>query len=144
MTDQTKHPANVGYAFALGAQFGDGMQLSVSFTLATSATQTDFDAEMDKFRLAVERQRLISSIPELETTIKKAETDLIVIDSHVASFDRQFPGGKRKDGRNDPPSNDTAAYNNNLGQKQRTLVTIEAARQALTKAQKAAGAVNGA
>lgn len=85
---------SIGYAVNLVMDYGNGRQVTISGTLPLGATQTEFDTELDKLRLATNRQQAFIILRD-RTARLAAENKMVqalehMIETYVASSEDEI------------------------------------------------------
>lgn len=94
----------LGYAFTLIQDFGSGRQLQISFGLKPGAPKEAIDTELDKLRLAVDRQRAYGVIRDTETKLGAERKMLEAIEGMIADSEASSNQvlADMKDNKNSP------------------------------------------
>ena len=77
---------SIGYSISLLMDYGNGRQVTLSGTLPLGATKEDFDKELDKLRLATNRQQAFVIIRDREARQAVAEKMLAATDAMIAEY----------------------------------------------------------
>lgn len=79
--------AKPGYAFNIIADVGSGIQVQITGSLPVGATREQIDAELQKFRKPLEKQRTLSVIPGIKEGIATAERTIAGYEAQLAKLD---------------------------------------------------------
>lgn len=73
---------SIGYAVTFIMDYGNGRQLQIAGTLPLNATKAEFDAELDKLRMATNRQQAFIMLRDNESKLN-AEFKMIAALEHM-------------------------------------------------------------
>lgn len=79
---EQKFGKSIGYAVELLMDYGNGRQVRISGTLPLDATQKEFDAELDKLRLATNRQQSFVILRDREARLA-SERKMVAAIQHM-------------------------------------------------------------
>ncbi len=77
---------SIGYAINLIMDYGSGRQVTISGTLPLGATLQEMNAELDKLRLATNRQSSLVNKRDIENTIAVAEKTIAGLELMITEF----------------------------------------------------------
>lgn len=78
---------SIGYAINLIMDYGSGRQVTISGTLPLNATLEDMNAELDKLRLATNRQAALVSIRDIEAMVLVAKKTVVSLEAMIKVYD---------------------------------------------------------
>ncbi len=76
----------IGYAINLIMDYGSGRQVTISGTLPLGATLAEMNLELDKLRLATNRQSSLVNKRDIENTIAVAEKTIAGLELMITEF----------------------------------------------------------
>lgn len=79
-----------GYAINLVMDYGNGRQVTISGTLPLGAPLSQFNAELDKLRLATNRQQAFVILRDRQTKKKAEEKMVAALELMLEEYDRQI------------------------------------------------------
>ena len=81
---------SIGYSVNLVMDYGSGRQVNITGTLPLNATLEDFNAELDKLRLATNRQASLVAKRDIENTVEMGKKTVASLELMLAEIDRGF------------------------------------------------------
>jgi hypothetical protein len=81
-----REKTSIGYAINLVMDYGSGRQMTISGTLPLGATKKDFDIELDKLRLATNRQSSLVIQRDIEQTVMMAKKTKASLELMVTEY----------------------------------------------------------
>lgn len=90
MTKEDVRGTSIGYAINLIMDYGSGRQVTISGTLPLGASLAEMNAELDKLRLATNRQAALVSIRDIEAMVIVAKKTVISIEAMVKAYDAEI------------------------------------------------------
>lgn len=83
----------VGYVFAFAANIADGMSLTITGNFAIGDTREAMNAEVDKLRVVMERQRAKNEVDLLEAQVdevrRRRDAAQFDLDQHMARSEKK-------------------------------------------------------
>lgn len=119
----------LGYAFTLIQDFGGGRQLQIAFGLNVGAPAEAIDRELDKLRVAIDRQRAFGVIRDTEAKLGAERKMLTAIEDMIIESEKSSNATleKLRDGPKNTPTVEKQQHLNMVAQAQafRQSKTIE-------------------
>lgn len=81
---------SIGYAINLMMDYGSGRQVTISGTLPLHATLKEMNAELDKLRLATNRQSAMVVLRDVENTVSMARRTVKSLELMVSEYDKEI------------------------------------------------------
>ena len=78
--------SSIGYAINLMMDYGSGRQVTISGTLPLGATLEEMNAELDKLRLATNRQSALVVLRDVENTVEMAKRTKVSLELMVDTY----------------------------------------------------------
>lgn len=96
-----KKTATIGYAVNLVMDYGNGRQVTISGTLPLGASLEDMNAELDKLRLATNRQASLVTLRDVENTVAMAKKTVasleLVVENYTVELEKEMDRLKGSD-----------------------------------------------
>lgn len=81
---------SIGYAINLMMDYGSGRQVTISGTLPLHATLKEMNEELDKLRLATNRQSAMVVLRDVENTVSMAKRTVKSLELMVFEYDKEI------------------------------------------------------
>lgn len=78
--------SSIGYAVSMIMDYGNGRQLTIAGTMPLNATLQDFNGELDKLRLATDRQKNLVIRGEVENTLMMARKNVNALKLGIETY----------------------------------------------------------
>lgn len=85
-----KASQSIGYAINLMMDYGSGRQVTISGTLPLGASLDEMNAELDKLRLATNRQANLVVRPNVENTVAMARKTKAAMEVMLSEYEREI------------------------------------------------------
>jgi hypothetical protein len=87
---------SIGYAINLVMDYGSGRQVTISGTLPLGATLEEMNAELDKLRLATNRQSSLVVQRDIENTVAMSKKTVVALEEMILVYDKEMEGEMKK------------------------------------------------
>lgn len=81
---------SIGYAINLMMDYGSGRQVTISGTLPLGASLGEMNTELDKLRLATNRQSAMVVLRDVENTVDMAKRTAVSLGLMVTEYDKEI------------------------------------------------------
>jgi hypothetical protein len=81
---------SIGYAINLVMDYGSGRQVTISGTLPLGATLKDMNEELDKLRLATNRQSSLVILRDIENTVALSKKTIAAIELMISTYEAEM------------------------------------------------------
>ncbi len=81
---------SIGYAINLMMDYGNGRQVTISGTLPLNCTLTDMNIELDKLRMATNRQSALVAIRDVEMTVEMGRKTSAALKHMVTEYEKSM------------------------------------------------------
>ena len=88
--NKEERSTSIGYAINLIMDYGSGRQVTISGTLPLGATKEEMDVELDKLRLATNRQQALVSVRDIEAMVIVAKKTVASVEAMVKVYDEEM------------------------------------------------------
>jgi hypothetical protein len=90
MQKENLQGTSIGYAINLIMDYGNGRQVTISGTLPLGADLATMNAELDKLRLATNRQAALVQIKDVEATVLMAKKTVVATEAMIKAYESEM------------------------------------------------------